>query len=126
MFFYLGGGDDVMEGRKRDYHPYIDEYMDKIRSGEIPSSKELKQAMDYVEQKLNKEDILIKREEIDKAVEVIERYFDFELLDWELFVIALIHCYRKSNNTVLFDEFLIMTGRGNGKNGFISALIFYF
>lgn len=111
--------------RRCNYHPYIDSYMDRIRSGEIPASQELTQAMDYIESKLDKPDVFIDANKIASAVDVIERYFDFELLDWELFVIALVHCYYKSNDTVVFDEILIEMGRGNGKNGFISALVFY-
>lgn len=111
--------------RKCSYHPYIDSYMDNIRSGAIPASKELKQAMDYIEFKLNNLDVFIDNEKIDKAVELTERYFEIKLLDWELFIFALIHCYYKSNDTVVFDEYLIMMGRGNGKNGFISPVSWY-
>ena len=99
--------------------------MDGIRSGKIPACKELKQAMDYIEFKLDNPDIFIDHEKIEKAVELIERYFEFKLLDWELFILALIHCYYKSLDMVVFDEFLIVMGRGNGKNGFISPIIWY-
>lgn len=111
--------------RKQDYHPYIDTYMDNIRRGSIPASKELKQAMDYVEFKLGDPDVYIDDNKIAKAVELIERYFDFKLLDWELFIIALIHCFYKSRDMVVFDEYFIMMGRGNGKNGFISPVAWY-
>jgi phage terminase large subunit-like protein len=111
--------------RRRDYHPYIDSYMDDIRTGKIPACKELHQAMDYIESKLGHPDVVIKQGKIAKAVELIERYFKFKLLNWELFVIALIHCYYKSQDAVVFDEIFIMMGRGNGKNGFISALSWY-
>ena len=111
--------------RRRDYHPYIDSYMDDIRTGKIPACKELHQAMDYIESKLDNPDVVIKQGKIAKAVELIERYFKFKLLNWELFVIALIHCYYKSQDAVVFDEIFIMMGRGNGKNGFISAISWY-
>ena len=107
------------------YHPYIDGYMAAIRSGDTPACKELKQAMGYVEARLDDPDVWIDEKKIAKAVDLIERYFKFELLDWELFVLALIHCYRRSSDTVLFSEYLIMMGRGNGKNGFISALAWW-
>ena len=107
------------------YHKYIDNYMKTIRSGKIPSSKEIKKAMDYIETKLDNPDVVIKTEMIDKAVELIEKYFEIKLLDWELFIIALIHAYYKSDDTIVFDEFFIMMGRGNGKNGFISPLVWY-
>jgi len=99
--------------------------MDGVRSGEIITGKDILAAMDYIEIKLNNPDVIIRTDMIDKAVELIERYFEIKLFDWELFVIALIHCYYKSSDTVVFDEILIMTGRGNGKNGFISPVSWY-
>lgn len=111
--------------RCRNYHPYIDAYMDGVRSGEIIAGKDILAAMDYIEFKLNSPDVIIRTDMIDKAVELIERYFEIKLFDWELFVIALIHCYYKSSDTVVFDEILLMMGRGNGKNGFISPVAWY-
>jgi len=107
------------------YHKYIDTYKKKFDNGEIPACKELKQAMNYIKNKLDDPDVYIDSEKVDQAVRIIEKYFDFKLLDWELFIIALVHVYYKSNNDIVFDEFFIMMGRGNGKNGFISSLIFY-
>lgn len=114
-----------MQKRRRDYHLFIDSYMDDIRSGKIPACRELKQAMDYIEFKLDNPNIFIDTEKIDKAVELIERYFEIKLLNWQLFVIALIHCYYKSSDMVVFDEIFIEMGRGNGKNGFISPVSWY-
>lgn len=114
-----------MQKRRKDYHPYIDSYIDGVRSGVISACQELKQAMDYIEEKLDDPDVVIKAGMIDKAVELIERYFEFKLLNWELFVLSLIHCYYRSRDSVVFNEFFLMMGRGNGKNGFISALAWY-
>lgn len=114
-----------MQKRRRDYHSYIDSYIDGVRSGTIPACKELIQAMDYIEFKLNNPDVIVRTDMIDKAVELIEKYFDFKLLDWELFILALVHCYYRSRDSVVFNEFIILMGRGNGKNGFISALAWY-
>ena len=99
--------------------------MDKIRSEEVLSSKELKLAMDYIEFKLDDSDVFIDENKIDKAVELTEKYFNLKLIDWELFIFALIHCYYQSSDTVVFDEFLIVMGRGTGKNGFISPVSWY-
>ena len=52
----------------------------------------------------------------------MERYFRIKLFDWELLVTACIHCFYNSNDTVVFDEFVLEMGRGNGKNGFISPV----
>lgn len=114
-----------MQARQKDYHPYIDSYIDGCRNGTIMAGKDILLALDVVEYKLNNQDVFIDDSKIDKAVELIERYFKISLFDWELFVTALIHCYYKSSDTVVFDEIMIMTGRGNGKNGFISPIAWY-
>ncbi|WP_312059385.1 terminase large subunit domain-containing protein [Anaerotignum sp.] len=104
---------------------YIDDYIAAIRNGKIPASKEMHLACDYIEQKLSNPDVFIDTDKTEKAKELIERYFKIPLFDWELFILALIHCYYQSSDTVVFSEFLIMMGRGNGKNGFISGVAWY-
>lgn len=111
--------------RQRDYHPFIDAYMDGVRDGSIIVGEDIKLAMDYIEFKLNDPDVFIDDDKIDKAVELMERYFEIKLYDWELFVTALIHCYYKSDDTVVFSTIFIMMGRGTGKNGFISPVAWY-
>ena len=91
---------------------HLDSYMEKIRSGAIPASKELIRAMDYIEKKLSCPDVWIDTAKIEKAIELIERYFGFTLMDWERFIVALVHCYYRSTDTVVFSEFLIEMGRG--------------
>lgn len=104
---------------------YIQDYIRSIRSGEIPASREMHQACDYIEGKLNNPDVFVDTEKTEKAVELIERYFRMKLFPWEKFVLALIHCYYKFSDTLVFTEYLIMMGRGNGKNGFISGVAWY-
>lgn len=104
---------------------YIQDYIRSIRAGEVPASKELHQACDYIERKLSGPDVLIDTAKTDKAIELIERYFKMALFPWEKFILALIHCYYKSTDTLVFSEFFIMMGRGNGKNGFISGVAWY-
>jgi len=111
--------------RKCDYHPYIDSYMDGVRDESIIAGEDIRLAMDYVEDKLSDPDVFIDTAAIDKAVELMERYFEIKLFDWELFVTACIHCFYKSDDTVVFSVIFIMEGRGNGKNGFISPICWY-
>lgn len=111
--------------RQRDYHPYIDQYIDDCRSGKNTVDDDILLACDLVETKLNNPDVFIDTVKIDKAVELMERYFEIKMFDWELFVIACIHCFYKSNDTVVFDTIFIMMGRGGGKNGFISPVAWY-
>lgn len=104
---------------------YIQDYIRSIRSGETPASREMHQACDYIERKLSNPDVFADTGKTEKAVELIERYFRIKLFPWEKFVLALVHCYYKSSDTLVFTEFLIMMGRGNGKNGFISGVAWY-
>lgn len=115
----------IWKCRQKDYHPYIDEYIDGCRSGKIIVDEDVLLALDYIEFKLNNDDVFIDHKKIDKAVELMERYFEISLFDWELFVTGLIHCYYNSDDTVVFDEILLEMGRGNGKNGFISPIAWY-
>lgn len=114
-----------MTTRKCNYHPYIDSYIDNIKNEVIYTSKKIKLMCDLVEKKLNNPDVFIDSEAIDKAVELMERYFQIKFLDWELFVTACIHCFYKSTDTVVFSTIFIEMGRGNGKNGFISPIAWY-
>jgi phage terminase large subunit-like protein len=111
--------------RKKDYHPHIDSYIDGCRDGTIIVDNDILLALNVVESKLDNPDVFIDDKKIEKAIELMERYFGYSLFDWELFATALIHCYYKSNDTVVFDEIMIMMGRGNGKNGFISPISWY-
>lgn len=104
---------------------YIDDYIGAIRSGQVPASREMHQACDYIARKLDDPDVFIDVGKAERAVTLIEKYFNIALFDWERFIIALIHCYYRSTDTVVFSEYLIMMGRGNGKNGFISGVAWY-
>ena len=115
----------TLKCRKRNYHKYIDQYIDDCRSGKNIVDEDILLACDLVEKKLGNKDVFIDVEKIDKAVELMERYFEITLFDWELFIVACIHCYYKSSDTVVFDTIFIMMGRGGGKNGFISPLAWY-
>ncbi len=106
------------------FHPFIDDYLEKIEKHPEKFSKEMKMVPALVRKKLDDPDVFVDTEKIDKAVELIERHF-YKLIPWEYFVLALVHAFYKSTDTVVFDEFLIVIGAGNGKNGFISALTWY-
>lgn len=105
------------------FHPYIDCYLDEMEHG--LQSQEIHAAAGYVRRKLSQDFVRIDGTKIDRAVELMEKYFAMTLFPWERFVVALVHCFDDRNDTVIFDEFFIEMGRGNGKNGFISALIWY-
>lgn len=103
---------------------YIDGYINDIRSGAIPASKEMHKACSLIEKKLCRVGVKIDIDLIEKGKELIERYFGMKLLPWELLDLALTFCY-EPDGTLVFTEHLIMMGRGNGKNGYISGLAWF-
>jgi len=104
---------------------YIDDYLNEIESGKTPASKELLKAVPYIRNKLDDPNVFYDEEKTQTAVETIEKYIGFELVPWELLIVALIHCYYKDDDSLVFTTFFLLVGRGNGKNGFISGLVFY-
>ena len=107
------------------YHPYIDNYINMVESGQVKSSKEVKLLMGLLKKKLSQNNIVINHDEITKAKEFIERYFPFELLPHQDFILACCVGLFYDDGTLVFNEFLILMGRGAGKNGFIAPLAFY-
>lgn len=108
------------------FHKYIDEYLEGIETEKYKSSREIKLMAKYVRYKLSQDYVKVDKEQIDDAVRVTEKYFNQVMFPWERFVFAMCHVYDVRDDTLLFDEFFIEMGRGNGKNGFISMLIWYF
>ena len=103
---------------------YIDDYISALRTGRRKASRDMLLACDLVERKLSAPGVIVDTEKIERAKTLMEKYFGIELMDWEMFVVALVHCYYE-DETLVFTEFLLLMGRGNGKNGFISALAWY-
>lgn len=108
-----------------NYHPFIDDYLNAIENGEVETSEDMKLMVDLVRRKLDDPNVTIDHQKIDEAVRIIHKYFPYELINWEKFVLAVSHCYYE-DNTLVFNEIFIMMARGNGKNGLISPLTFYF
>lgn len=106
------------------FNKYIDEYIDIVESGKVVTNNDVKKAINLVKEKLSQSNVVIKSDMIEKAIQKIEEYFPFKLLPWEKFIIALIHCYY-DDDTLVWDTFFILCGRGAGKNGLISGISWY-
>jgi phage terminase large subunit-like protein len=113
-----------MKTKTFKYHPYIDEYMHMVESGEIAACKEQHQLMEFVRWKLDQPGVYIDAEAIEKSVEIPKPYFPFSLLAWQRFVNAFIFGVYKDGK-LMFDRFFELLGRGAGKNGKISYISFY-
>lgn len=102
------------------YHPYIDDYINAIRTGEIIACKEQHQLVDLVEWKLEQPGVVIDAEAIEKSVNTPAPFFHFKLLKWQRFVNACMFGLRNADGSLQFDQILLYMGRGNGKNSTIT------
>lgn len=105
---------------------YITEYIEAVKTGEIVINKDVAKLISLVEEKLQREDVVIDDEAIDEAIESIEKYFPFKLFKWQKFVIAAMFGLFYTDGSLVFNEFLLYMGRGAGKNAFLAALAFHF
>lgn len=104
-------------------HHAISEWMYLVESGEVVTCKEQKDLMQYVRKKLDQEDVIIDVEKIEKVIERSEKYF-FPLHPFQTFFLSFVVGVYYKDNTLVFDEYLFLSGRGTGKNGLLSALAF--
>ena len=59
---------------------YIDDYIVSVRSGVRPASKEMRQAVEYISDKLSDPGVVIDTAKTERARELIETYFDMTLM----------------------------------------------
>ncbi|MGN0194406.1 MAG: terminase large subunit domain-containing protein [Pseudoramibacter sp.] len=104
---------------------YIDDFLKPIYKHEIPASAEMLKLVDYVDGILKNSDVTIDNEKAAKAIQLMEKYFKYQLFPWEKFDVAMMFARYKSDNTLVFTEHFMEIGRGNGKNGFISPVAWY-
>lgn len=107
------------------FNKHIDEYIYLVESGEEVTNKDIKLMINLVKHTLSQPNVIIPSEKIDLAIDKIHEYFPYKLFAWERFIIALAHC-EYDDGTLVWNNFLLMMGRGAGKNGFISPVSWYF
>lgn len=107
------------------YNKYIDRWINIVENEEIRVCNEQKALVKWLKNKLDTEKIIIKHEEIEKAIITKEKWFKYKLLDWEKFLDACEYGLYYEDGSLVFNEFFIMGGRGFGKNGYIGTEIFY-
>lgn len=101
---------------------YVQEYFELVESGQVKVCKKVKQNIELVKSKLQ-EDVYFEDEKIEKSIRAIEKYF-FKLFPFQKYIIACIFLRYRKNNQLVFNNFYLKLGRGNGKNGLISAIAF--
>lgn len=90
----------------------------------VKSSNEIKQLINILPDWLY--DMRIDTAAIDKGVERVSKYFDYQLLNFQKFIIALILGVRDGDGILRFSDMFLEMGRGSGKNAFAAGLAFDF
>ena len=108
------------------YSKYINPYIEKILNNEVEHCNEQELMIkNIVIPVLEREDVYIDEDKIEKGLS-LQKYFPYKLIEWEVFLFALIVGVFFKNGDIFFKDIRIIVGRGSGKNGFISFLCFYF
>ncbi|KHE73160.1 terminase TerL endonuclease subunit [Halobacillus sp. BBL2006] len=104
---------------------YVEAYIRQYRSGKIKLNKERIQLIEYLEnQVLSREDVYFDDVQIENCIKFAEKWY-FPLEDFQKFVVAFIFLFYKNTDRNYFRKFLIMMGRGGGKNGLITVVTHY-
>lgn len=110
----------------RTYNKYINPYMEKILNNEIEHCLEQEEMIkNIIIPVLEREDVYIDEKKIEYGLS-LQKYFPYKLIEWEVFLFALIVGVFLKDGDIFFKDIRCIVGRGSGKNGFISFLCFYF
>lgn len=106
---------------------YVDDYIQKWRNGEIILNKKRIQLIEWLEKEiLPRSDLYyFDTDRLEDYISFSEAWH-FPLEDWQKFIASFIFMYYKDKDSVVFRIFLLIIGRGAGKNGFASTLSHYF
>lgn len=105
---------------------YVEEYRDLYNNGTIKLNQERKDLFDYLDRSvLSNDELYFDEEQIEKYIAFAEKWY-FPLEPFQKFIAAFVFLRHKENDRLFYRRYLIMMGRGGGKNGFISTLIHYF
>lgn len=108
---------------KMNYNKHITTYLKMVENGEVQASKELKELVTFIKNKLDTNKVVYKDDLIDRAIEITEKYF-FPMMAWQKFLYAFVFGVYFEDGTLVFNEYFVMMGRGGGKNGILAALAF--
>jgi phage terminase large subunit-like protein len=105
---------------------HVDEYIRQYRTGQIKLNKERIMLIEHLEEHvLTREDLYFNDDMIEKFIKFTEKWY-FPLQSFQKFIAAFVFLFHKEDDSVFYEQFLIMMARGGGKNGFISALSHFF
>ncbi|MED4685683.1 terminase large subunit [Bacillus mycoides] len=105
---------------------YVTEYIEMYRTGKIKLNKERIMLIEYLEKYiLIRDDLYFDNEMHEDYIKFTEKWY-FELQPFQKFLTAFVFLFYKEDDSVFYEQFLIMMARGGGKNGLISSLCHFF
>lgn len=103
------------------HQKYVDEYIDLYESKKILLNKERVMLINYLKKYvLSNDNLYFDDKKIDNLIKFTEKWF-FPTTAFQRFLDAFLFLYDSTTGTIYYDEFLIIMGRGAGKNGWISS-----
>lgn len=101
--------------------PYseIQSYIDLVRSGTVEVCQEQLLLCDHVEACFQNERLFVDQAQLDKYMS-LQKYFPFQLLEWEVFCFVLHNCTYSRPGVLRWPDLFILVGRGAGKNGYLA------
>ena len=97
----------------------VDEYINFVRSEEAVVCKEQLLLCDFVEKVFAEEDVYVDENQLERYLG-LQKHFPYKLLSWEKFCFALHNCTYRRDGQLRFPFFVILVGRGAGKNGYLA------
>lgn len=109
---------------KMIYCKEIDDYLKYYEDNKHLFNEERKLLIEnIVKPTLKREDIFFDKDKYYKCLRFVERWY-YKLFPFQKFVYAFVFMYK--NDIPVFRTFVILEGRGNGKDGFIVPLLHFF
>lgn len=97
----------------------IDDYIDLVKNGKYRVCREQIQLIKFVENVFENEEIYVDEEQLEKYL-ALQKYFSYQLFEWEKFCFALHNCTYSAPGVLRFPDLVIIVGRGAGKNGYLA------
>ena len=105
---------------------HVENYIRDWKEGRIIVNEDRVALFEYINReiapRLANGEIYFDETKINQCIAFIERWF-FPLECFQEFLIAFFFLYFEKNNRNVFNKFLIMMGRGAGKNGLLSGIM---
>lgn len=94
-------------------------YIDIVEQDKQRINKERKQVVALVKKAFATEDLRYDVIQIEKYLSY-QKYFPFELFEWEKFCFVLHNCIFRTDGNPRWSDLFVLMGRGGGKNGYLS------